>query len=250
MEEKFIDTHAHAFSERIDFDSLDMSNIEAILVPAYSMQNILVAYNFCLKHQNCYLAVGVHPDYITDYDEKFLDDFISQHRNDIYAIGEVGLDSNSITDYSKQKDVFVSQIQLAQKYHLPLSIHLRTKKDFDTFFEILKNHPIENFALHCFNGDANDLEKSLTLGAYISFATNITYKGNVKLRELCAKVPLDRLLIETDSPNMLPAIFARHGVNTPQNIIYVAQTISQKIGISMQKIAEITSKNAKKLLKI
>lgn len=246
---KFIDTHAHIFSERIDFDSLDLSDVEAVLVPSYSMQNILIAYNFCIKHANCYLAVGVHPDYISDYDEQRLDSFISQHRESVYAIGEVGLDSNSLMDYSKQKNIFISQIQLSQKYDLPLSIHLRTKKDFNEFFEMLKIYPIRNFALHCFNGDADDLEKALALGAYISFATNITYKGNVKLRELCAKVPLDRLLIETDSPNMLPAIFARKGVNTPQNVIYVAQTISQKISISMQKIAEITSKNAKKLFK-
>lgn len=246
---KFIDTHAHAFDEKIQFDSLDTSSLEAILVPSYSMENMLLAHDFCSKHPQCYLAVGFHPDYIDAYDESKLDKFICKHRAQIYAIGEVGLDSNSTSDYQKQKDAFISQALLALKHRLPLSIHLRTKKDFNIFFEVIDNYGIKDFALHCFNGDEEDLAKALARGAYISFATNITYKGNVRLRELCAKVPLDRLLIETDSPNMLPAVFARRGVNTPINVHYVAQEISKKINVSVQEIAKITQKNAKKLFK-
>ena len=250
MKEEFIDTHAHLFDERINISEVDVSKLYAVLVPSYSMQNLKQSLDFCKQYDKCYCALGIHPQYIDDFDLNILDGLIKENIQDIYAIGEIGLDSGAKTDYQKQICVFTKQVGLAKKYNLPISVHLRTKIDFDNFFLIMQNYKDVQVILHCFNGDEDDLQKALDSGYYISIATNVTYKGNVKLRQLCKKIPLDKLLIETDSPNLLPSIFARRGVNTSQNIIYVVEQLANIKNEKNENISKTTTKNAKKVLKI
>jgi len=250
MKEQFIDTHAHLFEERIDMKEVDLSKLYAVLVPSYSMQNLKQCLDFCKQYNKCYCALGVHPQYIDDFDLNILDNLIKENMQDIYAIGEIGLDSNASTDYQKQKEIFISQLELAQKYKLPVSVHLRTKIDFNNFFLIMQDYQNVQVILHCFNGDADDLDMAIKNDYYISIATNVTYKGNVNLRKICNLIPLDKMLIETDSPNLLPSIFARRGVNTSQNIVYVAEQISKIKNEKVEKITEILQKNSKKILKI
>lgn len=241
----FVDSHAHLFDTKLNENLIDLNNISNVVVPSYSMDNLDLSVNYCLQHDKCHCALGIHPEYIDDYDLETLQRKIESNKHLVCAIGEIGLDENYPTQFESQINVFVSQLNLARKFNLPAIIHLRSPKAFQSFFEIIKDYQDVKFILHCFCGNENDLFKANQNDCYISFATNITYRGNIALRNLVQFVPQNRLLIETDSPNMRPAQIGGRGINYPQNIIYTAQTISNILNMPIEKIAKITSNNAK-----
>lgn len=246
----FVDSHTHIFDEKIDFDSIDLSKIDAMLVPAYSIENLDLCLDFCKTHPKCFCALGVHPMYATDFNENILVDLISKNRDSVFAVGEIGLDSGCGVERNLQERALVRQLEIAREFNLPVTLHLRTADDFADFFRIYAKFPDVKCAIHCFNGTENDLQKCIDLGCFVSFAGNITYKGRKNLRELAKKVPEERLLIETDAPSMLPGIFARIGVNTPNNLVYVADTLAKERGVTVEEIAYLTRKNANSLFKL
>ncbi|MBR4270788.1 MAG: TatD family hydrolase [Clostridia bacterium] len=241
----YIDTHAHLFEEKIKNTFMDLSSINKVLVPTYKLDHFDRALDFCLTNKKFYLAVGVHPEFIDSFDLSLFRDFIKSHTKDIYAIGEIGLDS-SYPRFDEQCRVFVEQLRVAQEYSLPVSVHLRGEV-FDKFFEIMDGFSQIKCALHCFCGGDKELQEATQRGYYISFATNITYKGNRILRRLASQVPSQLLLIETDSPNIAPSGFGRGTVNTSENIHFVAEVLAKELGKSLEEIAAITSENAIKL---
>ena len=245
----FIDSHSHMFDEKINIEKADLTLVDAIIVPSYNMENLSKVIDFCSKYKKCYCALGVHPNWADEYDnEKFLN-IVLENKSKIYAIGEIGLDSLSNVDYLKQIDVFKNQLEIAEKLNLPITVHLRTKKDFDNFFNIFNSYNIK-CAIHCFNSDLKDCKKAIKLGCYISFATNITYKRNVDLRKIALCVPFPNLLIETDAPSMLPASFKRRGINSSENVFYTAETLAKIKNCEISHIAKITFENANKLFNL
>ena len=244
----YIDSHSHLFDVR-NLSNSDLKDIDAVIVLSYSKATISSALDFCKSNSKYYCALGIYPGFANEYTDE-IEDFIISNRANICAIGEIGLDESYEIPYDKQLEALHRQLDLAEKLSLPVSVHLRTKRDFETFFNILTNYKNIKGALHCFNGDLIDCQRALELGFYISFACNITYKGRVKLREIAKIVPDDKLLIETDSPSMLPASFARKGENVPANIYFVAETIANIRGCSIDKIAKITRDNAIKLFNL
>lgn len=244
MKIEYFDSHAHLFDKKIDENEIDFSDLSHVVVPAYSMDNLIDALNFCSNYEKCHCALGVHPQFLNSFDYEKLKLALEKNIDIMCAVGEIGLDTNYATNFDFQIDAFIKQLDLATKLNLPTIIHLRSKIAFNTFFDILKTHQTKAI-LHCFSGDKEDLLKAIENDCYISFATNLTYKGNVKLRELAELVPLNRLLIETDSPNMRPANLGGRGINYPQNVKFVALKLSEILNIPLEKIAEITKNNAK-----
>lgn len=240
----FVDSHCHAFDDKIDFKISELKEVDKLIVCAYSMSNLSKCLDFCKCRKKCLCALGVHPEYVDDFNEKLFADFVEKNLKHIVAIGEIGLDCTYQTDYEKQKRVFEFQLKLAEKMNLPVSVHLRTKKDYESFFEIKEKHKDVKCALHCFLGDEDDLLKAVKLNCWFSFAGNITYKRNVKLRNIIKLVPIDRLLIETDCPGMLPSIFGKRGVNISKNIIFVAEKVAECLAKTLDDVANITTKNA------
>jgi len=240
----FIDSHAHLFEPKIDLSKLDLSRVDKVLVPTYKMEQFEFVKQFCRKNDKFFLSVGVHPEFICSFDEKKFLDFVSTNQKEIVAIGEIGLDSG-YPDYEKQKQVLLSQLKIAKKYASPISVHLRGNV-FDDFWRLFDGFSLK-CALHCFSGNETDLTKALDRDCFISFAANITYKGNVHLRNLAKLVPDDKLLIETDSPSMAPSGFPRGSVNTSENIIYVADCLAKVRNTDLSHIANITKANANKL---
>ncbi len=245
----FIDSHAHMFDEKIDFEKIDLSLLDAIIVPSYSMENLDKVLNFCNKHKQCFCALGIHPFWCNNFDSNKYVNTVLSNKCNVYAVGEIGLDSLCEVDYLKQIEVFKKQLKIAEEFNLPISVHLRTKQDFNSFFSIIKNYKIQ-CAIHCFNGDLEDCQQAVDNGFYISFATNITYKGNRHLREIAVGVPFENLLIETDSPSMLPSCFKRKGINTSANIVYVAETLAKIKNCEVSFIAKKTFENANKLFNL
>jgi TatD DNase family protein len=187
---------------------------------------------------NLFGALGLHPNSNEDLSEENLQWIEKQLTNQrIIAIGEIGLDYyRTFTDISKQKYWFKKQLELAKKYNLPVLLHIRGKEDqeesmdaFNDAYEIVKEIKIKKGILHCFTGDWKIAQKFMGLGFCISFAGNITYK-NAKWQErwgeVIEKVPLEKILVETDAPYLSPKPL-RGRINYPQNIVYTLEKIAE-----------------------
>lgn len=214
------------------------------------------------KYENLYAIVGIHPHHADKPEKNWLEELEKLAKQPkVVAIGEIGMDyyrykSNGIVDPKLQKEVFEAQIKLAHKLKLPLQIHNRQAgKDI---IEILLNHKSSILnppgMFHCFAGDYETLKKALDLGFYIGFDGNITYEGlapgeTVELKELAIKTPLERIVIETDSPYLTPQPH-RGSRNEPSYAIITAKFIAQIKGIPFEKIDEQTTQNANTIFKL
>ena len=172
-------------------------------------------------------------------------------RKKLVAIGEIGLDYYWEKDEKMkelQRKAFIKQIELANKYDFPIVIHTRDAI-MDTL-NILKNNEVKKRGVfHCCPQNRELIKEALKLGFYISFAGPITFKNSKNADEMINLVPNDRLLIETDSPYLAPEP-VRGTRNTPINVKFVAKKVAEAKGISIEEVAEFTSKNVKELYKI
>jgi TatD DNase family protein len=188
-------------------------------------------------------SVGVHPDY-EDEIEPTVSDLVtrSQHAK-IVAIGETGLDYYRLEgDLSWQRERFRIHIQAARQTGLPLIIHTRSASD-DTI-DILQQEQAHTVGgvMHCFTESWEMAQASMALGFYISFSGIVTFKNARDLQETATKVPLDRLLIETDSPYLAPVPY-RGKRNDPSLVVHVAEKIAELRGISVQEVAAASTEN-------
>ncbi|SCG81743.1 TatD DNase family protein [Proteiniborus sp. DW1] len=252
-----IDSHAHLDDERFDKDRdeiiKDLTNqgIELVINPGADVASSVKAVSLAKKYNNIYAAVGVHP-----HDAKTMDDTTIQllsslaNNEKVVAIGEIGLDyhyDNSPRDI--QRKWFVEQIRLAKKLQLPIIIHEREASQ--DMYNILKNEADGNLrgVLHCYSGSLEMAREYLKMGFYISLAGPVTFKNSRVSKEVAKNIPLDRMLIETDSPYLSPEP-KRGKRNEPLNVRYVAAMIAELRGIPFDEIATSTSKNVKKLFSI
>ncbi|NLY76766.1 MAG: TatD family hydrolase [Tissierellia bacterium] len=252
-----IDSHAHLDDERFDKDrddiikSLYESYVELVINPGADLNSSIKAVALAEKYDNIYAAVGVHPHSASEMDQSTMDILRSfAAREKVVAIGEIGLDyyyDNSPRDV--QRRWFREQLRLAKEVDLPVIIHSRDAAG-DTM-EILKEEQDGRLTgvLHCYSGSVEMAEEYIKLGFYISLAGPVTFKNAKVPKEVAKAVPLDKLLIETDSPYMTPEPY-RGKRNEPKYVRYVAETIAELRGISLEELAEKTSENAKKLFKI
>ncbi len=247
-----IDTHAHLDMLKTEEDLLEsIEKLDYIITIGCDIEEIYKAVDIANQHQNVFASVGFHP-----YDVKELDldkinllKELALQNSKVVAIGETGLDYyRDITPKEKQWKFFEKHIELAKELGLPVIVHSRNANE-DTV-EILKQHsPFENSGIiHCFGGDIEMMERCLDLGFYISFAGNITYPKANNLREVLKRTPLDRLLLETDSPFLSPQ--KRRGKpNKPSNIFFTLEFVANFLNIDKSELEKITDENAKKVFK-
>ncbi len=162
------------------------------------------------------------------------------------AVGEIGLDWHwDYGERSGQTGLFEGQIELANRYRLPVLIHNREADD--DVAEILSRTPPEyGGIMHCFSSGYGEAVKFLDKGMYISFAGNLTYKSNTRLRETAAKIPMDRILLETDSPYLSPRK-KRGKPNHPGHIGYTYEVLAEVLDIKTERLVEITGENFRRL---
>ena len=197
-----------------------------------------------------YAAIGLHPIYARDgFDYKKYEQLARSSK--VVAIGEIGLDYKE--EYAsfkeEQKEIFLKQLGLAKEIHLPIIFHCRMAHD--ALIEILTEHKAAGRGqlkgvVHCFTGNRSQAEKYLAMGLYLGF-NGIIFKMN--LGDIIKKIPLERILIETDCPYLTPPS-AGIERNEPIYVRYVAEEIAQIKGVSYEEISKITTENAKKLFKI
>ena len=257
---EFFDSHAHLDDEKFNDDRDEIigkiynEGITKFVSAGYNLQSTKNAIQLSKKYKFIYPTCGISPNDIPQTKQelwKQLDEIrnILNIEKKIIAIGEIGLDYYWNTENKElQKKAFIAQIQIANEYNLPIQIHTR-EAIMDTI-EILKNNNVKNKGIfHCCPLNRELVKEALKLGFYISFAGPVTFKNSKNAEEIINIVPLNKMLIETDSPYLAPEPL-RGTRNNPINVKHIAKKIADVKNIGISEIAKITYDNALKIFSI
>ncbi len=245
----YIDSHCHInfpdLSGKLPeiFDLMRQNRVSHALCISVELERFPDILALAESHPNVYASVGVHPDH-EDCTEPTVEQLVAlaDHPR-VVAIGETGLDYFRLTgDLEWQRERFRTHIRAARACRKPLVIHTRSAAD-DTLRIMREEQAGEaSGVMHCFTESLAVAEAAMEMGFYISFSGIVTFKNAVALREVAAAVPLERMLIETDSPYLAP-VPHRGRTNQPGYVMHVAEEISRIKGIPAEEVGEITSQN-------
>ena len=246
-----IDSHAHITSENYDnideiVEEIKNNGVIAVLNAADRIDTSYEVLELSKKYNNfLFPCIGIHPESVEEIDKiGELENLIKN--NKIYAIGEIGLDYYYTKENKdKQIELFNKQLDLAEKYDLPIVVH--TRESIQDVYDVLKKRKLKG-VIHCFNGSYEMAKLFIKLGYKLGIGGVLTFK-NSKLYELIEKIDLENILIETDSPYLSPEPF-RGKKNIPSNVYYVAKKIAEIKEITVEKVIEITSKNSVQIFDI
>lgn len=245
----FIDSHCHLnFPDLLkDIDTL-LGNMQAnsvthalcVSVDLASFPQVLALAE---NHDNLYASVGVHPDYELEAEPTQAELVSLALHPKVIAIGETGLDYYRLTgDLEWQRERFRTHIRAAKECAKPLIIHTRAAA-IDTL-QIMNEEDAGQVGgvMHCFTENLQVAKAAINLGFYISFSGILTFKNATQIKEVAQAIPLDRILIETDSPYLAPTPY-RGKTNQPAYVKFVAEEIAKLKNISLQEVGETTSHN-------
>ncbi len=246
-----IDSHAHLFDEQFEDDIDEViirardNNVRYIIVPATNIETAKQAIQLAEKYPMVFAAVGVHPHDTANWDISIIVQLkeMAKHPK-VAAIGEIGLDYfYYFAPKEKQIEAFREQIELAISLDLPAVIHSRNS-DID-MMEIIRSYSGAGLRaqFHCFNSNLENALDIISMGHLISFTGNITFKKADELRTIVKQIPLDSLMIETDSPYLAP-VPLRGKRNEPANVAFTAKAIAELHDTTPEKVGDITSSNA------
>lgn len=253
----YIDTHTHLFSSQFDIDRHQVvqkaieQGVDKMLLPNINSETIEAMHQLCKDFpQHCYPMMGLHPcDVKDDYEEELK--IIKSHldKGKYVAIGEIGIDlywEKGTLDI--QKKAFRQQLEWAKEYDLPVAIHIR--KSFDTIFEVLEEVNDQNLrgVFHCFTGSKEQGQKAIEMGFMLGIGGVVTFK-NSGLDKVLKELPLEKLLLETDSPYLAPTPY-RGQRNESSFITIVAQKLAKIYEVNLEEVAIKTTQNAKKLFNL
>ena len=252
-----IDTHTHIdmenFADRFDevMQTAKDYGVEKVVIPGVEPSGFDRIIKLCEEYPDVYGAVGVHPEELNSYNEEAENKIkeLLKHKK-IIAVGEIGLDYYwDKSQIEKQKEIFERQILIAKQAQKPILVHDR-EAHLDSFEILKKSNAAETgVVMHCFSGSPEFAQQCINEGFYIALGGVVTFKNAKKVKEVAKTVPLDKLLLETDAPYMTPVPY-RGKENQPAYVKFVAEEIAKLRGVSFEEIAEATTANAKKLLKI
>ncbi len=244
------DSHAHlndpAFENDLEqtIDRASEAGVTAILVPGYDLLSSVKAVELTRKYPMLWAAVGVHPHDAKTWNQATadqLEQLLTEPK--VVAMGEIGLDYHY--NYSIREDqlkAFVEQINLAKQYNKPVIIHNREAHQ-DTYETLAREKVGEaGGVMHCFSGSVEMAKQFLHLGLHISFAGPLTFTNAVKLREAAAGIPLERLLVETDSPYLAPHPL-RGRRNEPAYVKLVGEKLAEVKQLPAEEVMRITAAN-------
>ena len=253
----FFDSHAHYDDEKFDADrdavlsGLPAMGISCVLNAASSLESSKQCLDYALKYEHVYASAGVHPHEAASARDGFdaeLEKFFQEDK--VVAIGEIGLDYHyDFSPRETQRNVFVRQLELATKLKKPIIIHDReAHKDISDIIRAFAGG-LNGGVFHCFSGGVEIAREVLGMGFYLSFGGAVTFKNARRAIEAIEYMPIDRLLLETDCPYMTHEPH-RGKRNDSSMIPLVAKKIAEIKGITVDEVADITNKNAKKLFNI
>lgn len=251
----YFDTHAHYDSSKFDADrdavlrALPESGVTLVVDPGDNAERSRRAVELAQQYPHVYAAVGWHPEEAENWDENSLPairELAKQPK--VCAIGEVGLDYYWDTTYrERQKEMFRAQIELALELDLPVIVHDR--EAHGDSLEIVRDYPALRGVFHCFSGSVEMAQELLRRGWYLGFDGPITYKNAARAPEVIRICPMERILLETDSPYLAPAP-NRGQRNDSRNLPYIAATVARIKDMPVEAVAAQTMENGKKLFGI
>ena len=260
-----VDTHTHLLDERLlprvdkIISNFEKDGLVFAVEVGTGFDDSKNALELANKYQRLFCTIGVHPHYAGEYSDEFEEwaKQVVQKERKIIGVGECGLDYHyDFSPRDVQRETFIRQIKLADTLGLPLVVHSRdafedTIQVLTQYKELLKN----GLLLHCFGYGASEAKKFTGLDAYFAFGGAITYRDMEMYASALKTVPLDRIVLETDCPYLVPCPI-RNGksedarVNQPKNIKAVAEYISKILNMDYTQVCKITTENAKRLFKI
>jgi len=250
------DTHAHYDSGAFNADrmeilaSMPQQGVEMILNPGCDLETSRTAVELAKAFPHVYAAVGFHPSDCATWSRDARDELraLAAHPK-VRAIGEIGLDyywkDNPPKEFQQQ--VFHAQMELAEELGLPVIVHDR--EAHQDCLEVVKAHPNVKGVYHCYSGSLEDAKTLVKLGWMISFTGVVTYKNARKSLEVIEWLPIDRIMIETDSPYLTPEPF-RGKRNDSGKVHLVAETIARVKGLDKDEVIRITTENGKRFFRI
>ncbi len=249
----FVDSHCHInfpeLYQNIDsiLSKMSSNKVTHALCVSVTLDKLPDIFKIANTYAHIFASVGVHPDY-EDIKEPSVEELCRLAKeNKVVAIGETGLDYFRVQgDLTWQRDRFRTHIKAAIQSNLPLIIHTRNAAE-DTL-KIMREEGANQVGgvMHCFTESLDVALEAIKLNFYISFSGIVTFKNATDLKEVVKAIPLDRMLIETDSPYLAPVPY-RGKINDPSNVIHVAEEIAKLKNISVEEVGQITTQNFFKL---
>ena len=251
------DTHAHPTDHRFDSDreellaSMKETGMLCVCVGA-DMESSAASLELAKRVDGMYASVGVHPHDAKDFTEAdvpVLTKWLTQEEK-VVALGEIGLDYYyDLSPRDVQKEVFARQLNLAYELDKPVILHIRDAHG--DVIDILRAHKnrLPKCVIHCCSASWESAKVYMGLGCMISFAGPVTLKRSVNLHEIAANMPLDRLMIETDSPYLAPEP-VRGRRNDPRNVAFICEFIAGLRGMNAQELCDVTRENGKRFYRI
>lgn len=253
-----IDSHCHLNDKKllVNIDKIlkdaKEKGVKKFLVVGYDLISSLKAVELSERYSEIYAAVGIHPSDVKKAkkeDYKILETLLTKPK--VIAVGEIGLDyywEKDKTLQEQQKEYFIKQIHLANKYQKPIVVHMR-EASLDTLQTLQKERPTYGGIMHCYSGSAELAHDFMEVGLFISLAGPVTFLNAKTPKEVAKVVPLNKLLIETDAPYLSPHPL-RGKLNEPKNLPLIAEEIARLKNTNAKTIIEQTTKNFLKLFKI
>ena len=251
---ELIDTHCHLFYKDLknDLDNvLNRANelgVNRFITVGTNLDDSRECLILADAHENIYASAGVHPHDSKDAPEDYLDQIAElMTSSKMVALGEMGLDYfRNISDPKIQLNIFREQLALAEQLQKPVIFHNR-EADEDVI-KLLSEFPNIRGVAHCFSSTLDTAKTFVEMGFYISFSGNLTFK-NSHLPDVAKELPLEKLLVETDSPYLSPVPF-RGRPNEPGRTRFVAEKLAEIHGVSLKIIADKTTENATELFNL
>ena len=251
------DTHAHYDDPRFDPDReallarLPEDGVALMLNPGCDLESSRKARDYARRYPHVYAAVGIHPENCAQFRAEDVDELraLAEGEKKVRAIGEIGLDYHWADNPPKdlQQRVFRAQMALAEELDLPVIVHDRDAHADS--MDIVRAFPNVRGVFHCYSGAWEQARELLDRGWMLSFTGVITYPNARKALEVIDKMPLDRIMIETDSPYLAPTP-CRGKRNDSRNVRFVAETVAARRGLTPEEAARLTLENGKRFFGI
>ena len=251
-----VDSHAHLQWRSFDRDREKVisrareADVKYIVNIGYDLEGSKKALELCEKHEGLFAAVGIHPHEASEFNEKVLDSLRGLCDNPkVVAIGEIGLDYyRNVSPKGVQQKAFEAQMILANELRLPVVIHDRDAHA-DTLKTLSKFNGETKGVMHCFSGSPEMAEQCIKMDYYVSFAGPVTFPNAHGVHKTAKSIDLNRILIETDCPWLAPQEM-RGKRNEPAFLPITAAKIANLRSISLEELAEVTTRNAKQIFKL
>ena len=263
----WIDSHCHLDANEFAADRDEVrafareAGVVTCVIPAVEASNFDTVRLLAHQHGDVY-ALGIHPMYTpqaADADLQMLDAQLHQHRSDprLVAVGEIGLDGFVPgLDMVRQQLFYKAQLKLAQQHGLPVILHVR--RSADLLLQGLRQTPVIGGIAHAFNGSLQQAQQFIDMGFKLGFGGALTYERALQLRRLAIELPLDALVLETDSPDIPPHWLyvtaeqrqtgVAQGRNTPDQVPRIAQVLADLRGVSVEEVGQVTTRNVRGVL--